>query len=161
LCSSIRYKNNGNKPILRNNSNTNHFLCNPILASHKYVRGGINMLLLGTNKSDLEAVWKIWEEHKLLAKDLKYNRYLTIDTHENTVKGIRLIKTQKTLDEALHELELLQNREHPKKPRKGVNGREDCYDCAVCMNTIYERHVHVNKKYCDVCGTRIDWSEQE
>ena len=62
---------------------------------------------------------------------------------------------------ALTELERLQKKEVAMKPIKGIDGRDDCYDCPVCNSIVHETYVSHNNKYCNNCGQKLDWNDEK
>ena len=66
------------------------------------------------------------------------------------------------IDNAINELERLQEKEKPMKP---IEIESRCYNCPICEDSISIEQSHVyNKtfhKYCSNCGQKLEWGESK
>ena len=64
-----------------------------------------------------------------------------------------------TIEQALNELERLQQKETYMKPIQAINykGIEQTV-CPVCQMAKVESH---KNRYCHICGQKLDWSDEE
>jgi predicted SprT family Zn-dependent metalloprotease len=66
----------------------------------------------------------------------------------------------KLLEEAINELEKLQERETPMKPLRYDYGGYQCPSCkGLYVQARESDGSEVNLDYCNDCGQRLDWSE--
>ena len=60
------------------------------------------------------------------------------------------------------ELKELVDKATPKKPTKLEKGKYSCDSCAMTFKlTTLVKDMFVNNQYCDVCGQKLDWSDEE
>ena len=103
-------------------------------------------------KLELETVGETFTDEKEIApyKSLKLNTYIEF----------------KHLQEALNELERLQQKETPMKVLYFTQERgfriETCPTCKCSIHFLKHGHeIHNRGNYCDICGKHLDWSDEK
>lgn len=62
------------------------------------------------------------------------------------------------LDVILPKYVELEKRDTPMKPLIDKLDLWDEHKCPICESTVWEVHVHKDKNFCNKCGQRLDWS---
>ena len=64
-------------------------------------------------------------------------------------------------EESLNLLQELVDKATPMKPTKLENGKYSCDSCAMAFTVKYLKNRFLSHTYCDVCGQKLDWSDEE
>lgn len=68
--------------------------------------------------------------------------------------------TRELFEENRVALQELIDKETPIKPKKLENGKYSCDSCAMAFTVKYLKNRFISHTYCDVCGQKLDWSEE-